>query len=309
MRLYIFLEETDGMEIPENEMPFVSVIVVTLNRRRQLEKCLNSLLNLDYPTARFEVIVVDGGSDDGTIDMVCRKFQRVKLVVERRKGIVYARNTGWKHAKGTIVAYTDDDCVVDRFWLRNLISGFTLPEIKGAGGPLLYLNPELNPQRFQGTPVGPFSLGDTRRLLMRHENLITANLAVRSEVFAKVRFLESLVYNDSEDADFCRSLIEAGYKLLYIPNAKVYHDIDPKRLSIPYLIKRAFFSGISFYIMERKRKAQLLSIPIYLRYLFGGLFYFFLKRRMSDFYWLVKCLIILLCSVFLISLDIAHNSQ
>jgi len=290
------------VEIQENEMPFVSVIVVTLNRRKHLEKCLNSLLNLDYPTSKFEVIVVDGGSNDGTIEMVCRSFPKVNLVVEKRKGIVYGRNTGWKHAKGAIVAYTDDDCIVDRFWLRSLVSGFTSMEIKGGGGPLLYLNSGLNPQRFHGTPVGPLHLGDRKRLLKSDENLITANLAVRSEVFEKIRFLETLAYNDSEDAEFCRSLIEAGYKLLYVPDAKVYHNIDPKRLSILYLIKRAFFSGISFYIMERKRNSKLLLIPRFLRYFLGGLVYFFRKRRMKDFYWLVKCLIIFLSSVFLIAL-------
>jgi len=51
--------------------------------------------------------------------------------------------------------------------------------------------------------------------------LITANLAVRREVFEKNRFDASLAH-DLEDIDFCRSLMEAGYKLLYVPNAKVY---------------------------------------------------------------------------------------
>jgi GT2 family glycosyltransferase len=156
--------------------------------------------------------------------------------------------------------------------------------------------------------VGPFHLGDRKRLLKSDENLITANLAVRSEVFGKISFLESLTYNDSEDAEFCRSLMEAGYKLLYVPDAKVYHNIDPRRLSIPYLIKRAFFSGISFYIMERKRNSGLRLIPKYTRHFLGGFAYFFRERRMGDFYWLVKCLIILLSSVFLIAISVRRTT-
>jgi GT2 family glycosyltransferase len=291
------------VEKSENQLPFVSVIVVTRNRKKHLEKCLDSLFNLDYPASKFEVIVVDGGSEDGTREMVCRNFPKVNFVIEKRIGITHARNTGWKHAKGTIVAYTDDDCVVDRFWLRNLVSGITSTEIKGVGGPVLYLNPRLNAQKFHGTPVGPFYLGEKKHLLKKHENLITANLAVTSEVFSKIKFLESLTYNDSEDAEFCKSLMEAGYKLLYIPDAKVYHNVDPNRLSVSYLIKRAFFSGISFYIMERKRSSKLLLIPRSLRYFIGGMVNFFRKRRLADFYWLVKCLIILLSSVFLIPFE------
>jgi GT2 family glycosyltransferase len=286
----------------ENQLPFVSVIVVTFNRRKHLQKCLNSLLDLDYPSSKFEIIVVDGGSNDGTKEMVFKDFPKVNFIVEKRKGIVYARNTGWKHAKGTIVAYTDDDCIVDRYWLRNLISGFTSVEIKAVGGPLLYLNSELNPQRFHGTPVGPFYLGEKKRLLTTNENLITANLAVKSETFSKIRFFESLVYNDSEDAEFCRSLMEVGYKLLYVPNANVYHNIDPKRLSISQLLKRALFSGVSFYIMERKRSSRLPLIPKSLRRFLGRLVFFFLNRRLGDFYWLIKSFIIFLSSIFLIPL-------
>lgn len=288
------------MEIQENEIPFVSIIVVTLNRRKHLEDCLNSLLNLEYPASKFEVIVVDGDSTDGTKEMVYTDFSGVSLIIEKRKGIVYARNTGWKHAKGIFVAYTDDDCVVDPYWLKSLVSGFTSTEIGAVGGPVLYLHPELLPLTFHETPVGPFSLGEIERAVEANENIITANLMIRSEILKKIRFLESLVYNDSEDVEFSRSLTEAGYKILYMPKAKVYHNIDPKRVNLSYLIKRAFFSGISFYIIERKRGSKAALIPKFLRFFVGGSLHFFLARRVRDFYWFVKCFIAFLTSVLLI---------
>jgi len=255
---------------------------------------------MDYPRSRFEVIVVDNGCKDGTMEMVYREFPEVTLIFEKRKNSCFARNAGWKNAKGQIVAYTDDDCVVDPCWLRILVSSFTSAEIGGVGGPLLLLlRPESVVKKFHGTPVGNFYKGDEKILV---KELITANLAVRREVFKKNKFDVSLAYTDLEDIDFCRSLMEAGYKLLYVPSAKVYHNIDPKRVGIPYLLKRAFFSGISFYIMERKRSSKLLLIPKFLRSSLGGSGHFFLRRRLGDFFWFAKCLIAFLSSIFLIIL-------
>lgn len=283
----------------DNGLPFVSVVVPTFNRKKLLENCLNSLFKMDYPGSKLEVIVVDGGSTDGTKVMVHRKFPKVRFILEKRKGRSFARNTGWKRAKGEIVAYTDDDCVIDKCWLRILVSGFDSREIGGVGGPMfLLLNPKSICEKFHGTPVGNFYLGE-RKLLAKE--LITSNLAVRREVFEKNKFDVSLAY-DLEDIDFCRSLIESGYKLLYIPHAKVYHRIDPKRVAMPHILKRAFFAGISFYIMERKRNDRIVLIATFLRRFLGGFLHFFLRRRVADFFWLVTCLIAFLASVMVVDL-------
>ena len=285
-------------------LPFVSVVVLTFNRKKLLENCLNSLFRMDYPMSKFEVIVVDGGSTDGTVAMVHRKFPKVRFIVENRKGRSFARNTGWKHAKGLMVAYTDDDCVVDECWLRILISGFDSEEIGAVGGPLLLLlNPKSICERFDGTPVGNFHLGERKLWAW---DLITANLAVRREVFDKNRFDISLAY-DLEDIDFCRSLTEAGFKLLYLPQAKVHHNIDPRRVTMPHILKRAFFGGISFYIMERKRSDRIVLIATFLRGFLGGSLLFVRRRRVADFYWLAICLIAFLASV--IAVDLNRNSS
>lgn len=285
-----FFSKVEGDE----SLPFVSVVIPTFNRKELLEKCLNSIFNVDYPRFRFEVIVVDGGSTDGTMLMVQRKFPMVKFIVEKRKGRSLARNIGWKNAKGQIVAYTDDDCVVDQNWLRSLICNFDSKEIGGVGGPLLLLlHPKSICDKFDGTPVGDFHYGIQKMFV---EELVTANLAVRCEVFNKNKFDVSLVY-DLEDIDFCKSLIESGFKLLYVPTAKVYHNLDPKKVTIKYILKRAFFAGISLYIMERKRNEKMLLTAKFLRKSIGGFIYFLLKRRNRDFFWFAKCSIAFLTSV------------
>jgi glycosyltransferase involved in cell wall biosynthesis len=95
------------------ELPFVSIIVPTLNRKVYLRNCLDSLLKLDYPKTKLEIVVVDNGSTDGTTEMVHKEFPQVVVVLEKRRNSCFARNAGWKNAKGQIIAYTDDDCVVD----------------------------------------------------------------------------------------------------------------------------------------------------------------------------------------------------
>ena len=282
---------------PNADIPFVSVIIPTLNRKELLYNCLKSLYRLNYPISNFEVVVVDGGSTDGTIQMLRSEFPNVRFVVEKRKGRSVARNTGWKNAKGQIVAYTDDDCVVDENWLRILVSGFAMQEIGAVGGPLFLLNqPQSIRNIFKGTPMGDFDLGDKKLFA---KELITANLAVRCEVFDKNRFDETLLY-DLEDIDFCRSLIATGYNPIYLPNAKVYHNINPKRLTIVSTLKRAFPAGISLYIMERKSNQNIFLSAKLFRKSLGGFYQFVLKRRLADFFWLARCFIAFHYSIFLV---------
>ncbi len=94
--------------------PLVSVIVPTRNRAASLEKLLASLETQTGPD--FEIVVVDDGPTDGTAEVV-ERFDRVRYVRGNAAGAVDARRLGVKNAMGTILAFTDDDCVVDPGWL------------------------------------------------------------------------------------------------------------------------------------------------------------------------------------------------
>jgi GT2 family glycosyltransferase len=290
------------MEKKEINLPLVSIVIITLNRIKNLEKCLNSILNLVYPLSKLDIIVVDGGSVDGTQEMVSRHFPNVNFILEKRRGVAIARNTGWRHSKGKFVAYTDDDCIVDPYWIRRLVASLESSNAKGAGGPVVYLHPEAIPKYYGGTPFGTLDLGGRKRSLKEGENLITANMLIATEVFKEIRFWESLIYNDSEDAEFCRAVLEAGYILLYVPDATIYHNIDLKRINLGYLLKRAFFSGITSYIIERKRKRNITLIPRYFRFFLGGCICFFYRRTIESIYWSAKSFVAFLASVLLIAL-------
>src|SRR6266704_2603682 len=112
-------------------LPFISVAIITLNNKSTIERCLESIDTLDYPRDKYEIVVVDGGSSDGTLDLL-QKFP-VKQVIDRRPCRGAARNTAVKNCAGELIAFTDADCVVDRGWLKNHVSIHRDPRIKVAG--------------------------------------------------------------------------------------------------------------------------------------------------------------------------------
>ncbi len=98
----------------------VSVVVVARNEERNIGPCLESLLAQDYPRDQYEVIVVDGGSADRTVQ-IARGYP-VGVVLADRAVIGYQRNLGVRQARGQCVAFTDADCVAHREWLTKLVA-------------------------------------------------------------------------------------------------------------------------------------------------------------------------------------------
>ena len=105
-------EKSDTIQIPKTDKRKVSVIIPTLNQERLIGRCIDSLLCQSYRQSLIEIIVVDNGSTDNTVDIV--KKYPVKLVVETKKGPAAARNAGIKTATGEILIFLDHDCFADK---------------------------------------------------------------------------------------------------------------------------------------------------------------------------------------------------
>ncbi len=117
--------------------PTFSVAISTFNRNDDLRRCLDSLSNQSYPD--FQVVIANGGDYEG-VKSVADDFQnlKIKVVNQERKGIVEARNLGWRHSQGDIVCLIDDDLVVSRQWLMNIRDAFLSDEkIGGVSGPTI----------------------------------------------------------------------------------------------------------------------------------------------------------------------------
>jgi GT2 family glycosyltransferase len=112
-------------DLPTTQTPFISVVVATRERPHSLAACLDSLARIDYPD--YEIIVVDNDPvSSATASLVRgRTEENLRYTCEPRRGLAAAHNRGLEQATGAIVAFTDDDVILDRKWLTEVARGFS----------------------------------------------------------------------------------------------------------------------------------------------------------------------------------------
>jgi len=223
--------------------PLVSVVIATHNRTASLALTLDSLLALDYPA--YEIILVDNApSNTTTADLIQQRYghlPQVRYVREERPGLAIAHNRGLQEVTGQIVAFTDDDVIVDRHWLTALVGGFALADdvacVTGMIAPAELETPtqgwieqfgfskgfqrrifDLDQYR-PATPLYPYAAGTFGS---------GANMAFRSAVLRQLGGFDpalgagSLALGGDDLAAFFQVIVH-GYKLVYEPAALVQH--------------------------------------------------------------------------------------
>lgn len=99
-----------------------SLVIPVLNEEKRLPKCLTAIKNLDYPKDKYEVLIIDNGSTDRSVDII--KSYGFNVYSEPKKGITFAREKGLNLAKGKYYITTDADAIVPRDWLKNAKKAF-----------------------------------------------------------------------------------------------------------------------------------------------------------------------------------------
>jgi len=115
----------------------ISVVVPFYNAARYIEDCIKALLGQTYSSTRYEIIMVDNNSIDGSAELV-RKYSSIRLLVEPKQGSYAARNRGVAAANGTIIAFTDADCVPAADWLEQIAASMRAPGVELVQGGRLF---------------------------------------------------------------------------------------------------------------------------------------------------------------------------
>jgi glycosyltransferase involved in cell wall biosynthesis len=230
----MFLEAARGAEVaPAVADPTVSVVVCTRNRPDQLQSCLDSLLRLDPPP--HEILVVDNCPSDDQTRRVCAELP-VRYLVEDIPGQSRARNRGILETTGDLVAFTDDDCIVDSQWLAGLGEAFADPlvaAVNGYVGPAELETPAqvlfelrggfdrgLDPKVFQGSADSPVRVagraGAGANMILRRRALL------RNELFAEDLGPGTPARAADETYLFYR-ILSKGDRVVFDPSRIVWH--------------------------------------------------------------------------------------
>jgi len=232
------------------EFPYVSIVVPVLNREDTIGSCIESLLELDYPS--YEIIVVDGGSTDKTTEVVSK--YPIEVIIDRRRGAYAARNSGIGMAKGELIFFTDSDCVIDKDVLKKMVGHFGDEKIAGMGGQISAYNPTTLIERFShyahivefNLPNGTVKWNKNKFL---SGGLYTANALFRKDVLKEVGEFDT-DFIVGGDYDLCWRLQRAGYRLEFDSEAIVRHI---HRGTLSELIKQFFNYGIEHPLLLKKQ--------------------------------------------------------
>jgi len=218
----------------------VSVIVLNWNGRDDTLECLESVRRIDYPD--FDVVVVDNGSADGSVDAIRGRFPSVR-VLETGKNLGFAggNNVGIRDALGRNVEYVfllNNDTVVDAGVLRHLaVAAESTPE-GGIFGAKIYYYLQRDLLWFAGGKwseeesnflhVGQHEIDDGKRYAELSETDYACGCAffVKSEVFRAVGLLDERFFLTFEETDLCYRARRVGFKSYFVPAAKIWHKVS-----------------------------------------------------------------------------------
>lgn len=210
----------------------ISVCVCTKKRPIQIRDCIGSILNNSYK--QFELIVVDQSSNDLTKKAVANfNNKKIKYYKLKSVGKSKALNFAITKALGEILAFIDDDCIADKYWLKNIITLFNKKgEIAGVFGNVLAYQPQKNIGKICPTTfVAKKPRYISNRQIVHHKSLgLGCNMSIRSNVIKRIGNYKEwlgpglLGISGGEDSELIFRMLKNNYLLITNPNVFVYHN-------------------------------------------------------------------------------------
>jgi glucosyl-dolichyl phosphate glucuronosyltransferase len=261
----------------------VSVVLCTFNRAELLGPALDAVLSQTEETPAYEVLLVDNNSRDATPTVVQQRADkagsRLRYVFEGQQGLSFARNAGIVHARGDIVAFTDDDIRVTPNWVSSIqaafdahphvdcIGGRILPEWSAPPPPWLTRNLWVGALALQDYGAEPFILDPNSPVC-----LAGANLAFRKQVFEDIGPFSAEFGSRSEDTELMTRFWGSGRTAMYVPDITVAAPVPPDRLTKAYFrawhVRTGSYARLAEEIMppggsEPAQFRRVLGIPLF----------------------------------------------
>ena len=231
-------------------------------------RCLESLTRLDYP--KYDVVLVDNAPSSDATERIAERFP-VRYVREPTAGLDWARNRGIAEARHEIIAFTDDDVQVDRYWLRGLaaalgnervglVTGFVAPaSLASEAEQLFELSYGGMAKGFAERTLDPM-IAEPARLLATHHLGVGANMAVRRRVLEQIGGFDTALdvgtpSHGGGDLDLFHRILLSGAAARYQPSAIVWHH---HRATTADLRRQMVDNGRAFgvYLLVRLRDGR-----------------------------------------------------
>lgn len=238
-------------------LPYISIVVCTRDRTENLKACLGALFELEY-TAK-EIIIVDNAPSSNATQQLCAHLP-VTYVLESTPGLDNARNTGIEHATHDIIAFTDDDALPDKDWLKRIIPHFEDPQIMCVTGYVAPWSLQTKAERVFEFNYGGMGHGFDLKVfdgskLSNTEKLnaaamgVGANMAFRKSWFTIGGLFDPKLdvgtpSGGGGDVEMFHRVVANNYKIVYDPSVLVWHK---HRADFKGLKKQVYMNGRSYY--------------------------------------------------------------
>lgn len=217
-----------------NKLPKVSIIIVNYNGRNFLDACLTSIIDINYPRNKYEVIFVDNASTDKSVEYVHTKFPWVKILqLTKNYGYTGGNNRGAKIASGDLLVFLNNDTLVDKNWLYELVKTIYIDSKIGVCGSKIISMRDQNIVQYNGFLLH-FLGGVIPADFYRYENefgqkfnivgsVQGSSFIIKKSVFKDLHGFEDDYFLYGDETDICHRAWISGYYVAYAPNSIIYH--------------------------------------------------------------------------------------